>query len=107
MRKPLALLAVAATAAAAAVPAYAATRTVKVRDNSFGPSSLSAKKGDTIRFRWTGDNPHNVRAYKGPRKFNSGKPKRSGSYSKRFTVKGTYKILCDVHPGMRMTLRVR
>jgi plastocyanin len=105
MRKLLALAAVAA-AALAAVPAFAATRTVRVADDVFRPSSLSANRGDTIRFRWVGDNPHNVVVARGPVKFRSS-TKDSGTFSRRVRRRGTYRIVCTVHSGMRMTLRVR
>ncbi len=105
MRKLLALAAVAA-AAFAAVPAFAATRTVRVADDVFRPSSLSANRGDTIRFRWVGDNPHNVVVARGPVKFRSS-TKDSGTFSRRVRRRGTYRIVCTVHSGMRMTLRVR
>jgi plastocyanin len=33
---------------------------------------------------------------------------RSGTYRKRVTRRGTYRIVCTIHqPNMRMTLRVR
>ena len=30
-----------------------------------------------------------------------------GTYSHRFTVRGTYKLFCSLHPGMVMTVTVR
>ena len=105
MRKPIALLATAGLAAAA-VPAFAATRTVNVDDNFFSPSKLSVKKGTTVKWRWTGDAPHNVRVVKGPVKFGSS-IKSSGSYRKTMRRRGTYRLVCTIHSGMDMTLRVR
>jgi plastocyanin len=94
-----------------AVPAFAATKTVKVGPNiSFGPKSLSIKSGDTVRFRWTGSLPHDVVITKGPgihgKKKISG-VRTSGTVSKVFRTKGTYSILCQVHaPTMKMTIKV-
>ncbi len=105
MRKLRALAAVAA-AALAAVPAFAATRTVRVADDVFRPSSLSANRGDTIRWRWVGDRNHNVVVTSGPARFRSS-TKDSGTFSRRVRRRGTYRIVCTVHSGMRMTLRVR
>ena len=31
----------------------------------------------------------------------------SGSYKHKFTKAGTYKIVCTIHPGMSLTLKVR
>ena len=113
MKRLIALLvAVGAVAAAAvAVPALAATKTVRVGpQTSFGPKSLSIKSGDTVRFRWTGKLPHDVVITKGPnirRTRSISKVRTSGTVSTRFFTKGTYSILCQVHrPTMKMTIRV-
>ena len=107
MLKPrsLALLATAGLAVAA-VPAYAATKTVEVDDNRFSPSSVTVKKGTVVKWRWVGDAPHNVVVVKGPRKFSSSL-KRSGTYRRKLRRKGTYRIVCTIHPGMDMRVRFR
>jgi len=79
-----------------------ATRSVSVRDNSFSPRSLTARRGDTVRWRWVGRNPHNVAG----RGFHS-RVQISGSYSRRFRARGKYTVRCDIHAGMRMTVNVR
>jgi plastocyanin len=102
------VLAVAAVCAALAVPALAATKTVTVGPKTrFGTRSLTIRKGDTVRFRWTGDLPHNVRIASGPRKGTIAGVRKSGTVSRRFTRAGRYTIVCDIHPGMRLSLRVR
>jgi plastocyanin len=98
--------AVVVTAAIAAVPAFAATRTVKVDDNVFGPKSVSIQKGGTVRFRWAGESPHNVVRAGGP-SFKQIGTRTSGSVSRKFAKAGTYKLVCSIHPGMNLTLRVR
>jgi plastocyanin len=112
MKRLIALLvAVAAVAAAIAVPALAATKSVRVGpQTSFGPKSLRIKSGDTVRFRWSGSLPHDVVITKGPgirgRKTIS-RVRTRGTVSKRFNTKGTYSILCQIHaPTMKMTIRV-
>ena len=100
MKKLLGLVAVLALLVVAAVPAFAATRTVKVADNYFSPKSLTINKGDSVRFRWVGRAPHNVKGAginignrtTGTRTV---KPRRSGT------------LVCTIHPGMTMKLRVR
>ncbi len=98
MKKLLALAAVTA-AGATAVPALAAT-TVRVDDNVFSPKSVTVKKGSKLTFRWVGRAPHNVKGAGisiGIRK--------SGTKTVRAKRSGT--LVCTIHPGMTMKLRVR
>jgi plastocyanin len=113
MKRLIALLvAVGAVAAAAvAVPAFAATKVVKVGPSiRFGPQKLSIKSGDTVRFRWTGSLPHDVVITKGPNvhgKKTISRVRTKGTVSKTFHTKGTYTIICQIHqPTMKLTLRV-
>jgi plastocyanin len=105
MRKPIVLLA-SLGLAVAAVPAFAATRTVSVGDNYFSPASLTVKKGTTVRWNFEGDKRHDVVVKKGPAKFSS-PIMDSGSYPKKLRRKGTYRIVCTLHAGMAMTVKVR
>jgi plastocyanin len=105
MKRLIALIAAVALCAALAVPALAATKTVSLRDNVFSPKSVTVKKNTRVKFSWKGSNPHNVTATKGPVKFHSS-TKTSGSYSRKMTRRGSYTIVCTIHPGMTMKLRV-
>jgi plastocyanin len=110
MRKLLVLTLIAAASAALAVPALAASRSVKVGDDYFvrkgSVPTVTVKKGTTVTWRWTGKDMHNVAVTKGPAKFRSSY-KSSGSFSKRLTRTGTYTVVCSIHqPDMRMKLRV-
>lgn len=109
MKRLIAVLIAAGVCAALAVPAFAATKTVKVGPKfKFGTSSLTIRRGDTVKFQWTGGLPHNVRISKGPQKGSISAVRKKGTVSRTFARKGTYTIVCDVHqPGMRMTLNVR
>lgn len=99
-----AALAVAALLAAGAAPAGAGS-TVKLRDNTFSVRSLTVAKGTAVTFVWAGRAPHNVTAT-GAARFAS--PTRvTGRLTKRFTKKGIVRIVCTVHPGMGMTVRVK
>ncbi len=91
--------------AATAVPTGAAT-TIRVDDDVFRPSSVTVSSGTTVTWRWVGDSPHNVVVKKGPVKFRSG-TKSSGRFSRKLRRGGTYRIVCTIHPGMDMTLKVR
>jgi plastocyanin len=110
MRKLLVGSLIAAAAAFLAVPALAATRTVKVADDYFvrkgSVPTVTVKKGTKVTWRWAGRDMHNVVAKKGPVLFRSSF-KTSGTYSKRMTRTGTYTIVCTIHePDMAMKLRV-
>jgi len=112
MRRPLVLLAVPVLLAALAIPALAATKTVKVGDNYFvrdgGVPTVTVKKNDTVRWAFTGERPHNVKVKSGPVRFTS--PTRStGVFRKKMTRAGTYVLYCTIHgqSDQSMKLRVR
>jgi plastocyanin len=89
-----------------AVSALGATKTVKIGDNFFKPTSVSVKKGSTVKWLWKGKSPHNVTVTSGPVKFKSPTQKK-GSFSKKLTKKGTYKIICTIHgPVQSMKIKV-
>ena len=104
--KKLIALAATVVVAIAAVPAFAATKTVRVDDNVFRPDSLTVNRGDTVRFRWVGDALHNVRKTSGP-SFRNISNRTSGTVSRRLTRRGTLRLVCSIHPGMDMRIRVR
>ncbi len=112
MRRPVVLLTAAAitTAAAAAVPALAATKSVKVGDNYYvkdgGVPTVTVKKGDTVKWNFSGKKPHNVKVKSGPVKFTS-KTMDSGSYSKKMTKAGLYTIFCTIHGQSDQSMKLR
>lgn len=95
----------AVVAAAGTVSAFAATKSIKIGDDFFSPKSVSVKKNDTVKWTWTGDSPHNVTVRTGPVKFHS-KTQSTGTYSKKLTKKGTFKIYCTIH-GTRQSLTIK
>jgi plastocyanin len=112
MRRPLVLLTAAAmtATAAVAVPALAATKSVKVGDNFFvtksGVPTVTVKKNDTVKWNFTGDKQHNVTVKSGPSKFHS-KDMKSGSYSKKLTKKGLYTLYCTIHGQGDQSMKLR
>ena len=107
MRKSLALLLAAVMVVSLLVVAslaMAATKSVGVKQpNRWSTSSVSIKRGDTVRWRWSGGPPHNVTG----RGFKSRTASRL-TYSRKFNRRGSYRITCTVHARtMRMTVRVR
>ena len=107
IRTPASLLTVAAATAALGLPAtsQAATRSVTVDNFAFSPASLSVRSGTTITWKFRDSTQHNVTVRRGPARFHS-KDIRRGSYSRALTRRGTYKIVCSIHPDMRQTIRV-
>jgi plastocyanin len=94
----------------AAAPAGAA-RNVKIGDDYFvrssGVATVTVSKGVTVKWNWRGRRQHNVMVQSGPRRFQSAL-KRSGSYSRKMTARGTYRIVCSIHqPDMAMRLVVK
>jgi plastocyanin len=92
-------------------PALSARKHVEVDDDYFvregSPPTVNVRRNDTVVWEWEGRNPHNVTVTKGPVRFKSS-TKRSGTYAKKVTRRGTYRIVCTIHaPSMRMTLKVR
>jgi plastocyanin len=113
MLKRLVVLPLAAAAAlglaslpTSGVAKASSSTSVKLRDNSFSPKTKTVKQNTTVVFTWAGHAPHNVTVAKGPVKFHSN-TQTKGTYKKRFTRKGTYRIVCTIHPGMELTLKVK
>ncbi len=81
----------------------AATTTVTLKNIKFNPRKVTINRGGTVRWVWRdGSIAHNVT---GPgfktRTFSR------GSFSHRFTRKGTFRYRCTIHPGMTGTVVVR
>ena len=91
-------------------PAAAKTRSIKIGDDYFvrnsGVPTVTVKKGTTAKWRWTGHDQHNVVVQSGPVHFQS-PLKTSGTFKKKMKKKGTYTIICNIHGGMRMKLKVK
>lgn len=95
MTKLFSALAAVAVAATLAAPALAANKTVRVADNVFKAKVVTINKGDTVTWKWVGNNPHNVK-FKG---FSS-KLQVNGTYRRTFKTRGTFRYRCTVHSGM-------
>ena len=90
---------------------------VSVADFYFGPSSVTIKKGGSVKWVWapTNTEPHDVHLKKGPKGL-----KQKGSYSTKttavtnarfqrtFQTPGTYHYICTIHPTqMKLTVTVK
>jgi plastocyanin len=105
----IALTAVVGLALLAGGATGAASTTIKLDDNFFSPAKKSVKKRTKVRFKWVGSNPHNVVKRSGPGgSFRSQTTSSPGvNYTKKFKKAGKYKIVCTIHDGMKLTLKVR
>jgi plastocyanin len=106
MRKLLILLALGAVLAGVGASFALAASSVSIHDNSFSKGTVTIKKGQSVTWKWSGTrNRHNVTAIKGG-SFHS-KTQKKGSYSHKFTRRGTYTLICTVHASvMRMKVKV-
>jgi plastocyanin len=117
MRKLIVLTVVAVCAAVVAVPAFASTKTIKLGNTGATSNwfiskaknhgTVTVEAGETVKWTWAGTFPHQLKVSSGPAKFTS-KTQTKGSFSKKITKKGTYKIFCTVHgaKAQSMTLKV-
>lgn len=89
-----------------ATQAFAATKTVSVDDDFFSPKTLAVKKNDTVKFKFVGESLHNVTA-NGKEPFSTITDRDSGTVSRKARKKGSFRLVCTIHDGMKMTLKVK
>ncbi len=82
---------------------------LSIGDNWFRPGKIVARIGQTVRWSFGGTLPHTVTVANGPRGFSSiYSGQTNGQYAFTPTVKGTYRLVCLVHPvSMGQTLVVK
>src|SRR4051795_2426590 len=101
-----------ATAAAAHAAAAGPVRKVTLFDSYYSPSNMTIKSGTTVRWVWPVGltYTHDVMLAshpRGVRSFMSDYAAGDYSFKHKFTTAGTYKFICDLHEGMKMTIKVR
>jgi plastocyanin len=108
IRRIITLVAVlAVTMGFLASAALGVTKNVGVKKSGskwlFTPSALTIKKGDSVKWSWSGKAPHNV---SGPG-FTSTTATKA-TYKRRFNKKGTFRVVCTIHAkkGQKMTVKV-
>ena len=116
MRKPLIIcivLAIAGALTASLAMAASVTKDVKVGDNYFvrstGVPKITIKQNTTVRFKFKGQDPHDVWGYRGTKKkFASDIYFPGDVWKKKMSQRGTFKIVCDIHgeDDQRMTIKV-
>jgi plastocyanin len=99
MRKLYALLAIAALLAA--IGAATAFGSTGVKWKTHTSTTVKIRKGGTVKWVWADSEIHNV---KGPG-FRSKSVARKGTvYPHTFKSRGTFKIICEVHPTTMKTI---
>jgi plastocyanin len=74
----------------------AGVHTVTLRHSTFSPATISIRRGESVRWVWApGKVLHNVIGHS----FQS-RTQTHGSYTLRFTHRGSFSYTCTVHPGM-------
>ena len=116
MRKKMSVVAAVAVAIGGAMlllpgagAAGGGSTTIEVGDDFFSPDSKKVSSGTKVKFKWTGQNDHNVTKTSGPGSgFASDTTDAPGvNFQKTFKKKGTYKLVCTIHAGMDMSLKVK
>jgi plastocyanin len=93
---------------ATASVALAATKSVGVKKSGskfhFTPATVTIKKGDSVRWSWSGSVPHNVKGSG----FNS-KTGAKVTFTRKFSKAGRFAVVCTIHQalGQKMTVVVR
>jgi plastocyanin len=90
---------------AAAAPVAAAT--VEVKDMKFSPDAITVKPGGTVTWKFDDRYPHAVQGI-GDSAMGIDSPIfNQGEWSHTFTIPGTYRYMCPLHPDMRGTVTVQ
>ncbi len=81
---------------------------VKVDDMAFRPANLSIPAGSSVRWAFRDRFKHDATLVSGPRGFATPTLRGGRRAANRFTVPGTYRLYCSIHPvEMQQTIRVR
>jgi len=81
---------------------------VVVKDFAYRPPNLSIRRGSSVRWLFRDRVKHDATLVSGPRGFATPTVRGGRRFGHRFTVPGTYRIYCSIHPTeMAQTVRVR
>ena len=81
---------------------------VSQRGREFRPGSLNVKPNDVVRIvNDDGDLSHHAYISSERFKFDSGDQEPGGRADITFNVRGTFNVLCGIHPKMRLTVNVQ
>lgn len=82
------------------------TYTVEMKSNRYTPSTLTIKKGSTVKWVNKDNTSHTVTGDKSSYNISSKTLKKNDTYSKKFTTTGTYYYHCKNHSNMKAKIIV-
>lgn len=88
------------------VGAYAATEVIHQRGRLFSMETISVKKGGAVTFLNDDTVPHNIMSVSKGNEFNLGSQAPGTSTDVTFKEAGDVKVICAIHPRMKMTVKV-
>lgn len=83
----------------------AVANSVSIVNMAFSPASLTVPLGTTVT--WTNNDGMTHTVTSDVTGFDSGNISMGGTYSKVFSVAGTYSYHCTIHPAMKGTIVVK
>jgi plastocyanin len=93
----------------AAFPAFAADMSVTQENQTFSSAAMSLHVGDNLTFNNQDDVTHNITVKGGADDdvddLGLQKPGKAVKYT--FASKGFYRVICSIHPKMKMTVTVQ
>jgi len=98
------------TVVVAAVPAFASDTSVTQKNKTFSSASIVLHVGDTLRFMNEDTVTHNitVKPLGGDDDADDlGLQKPGQAVSHHFTQPGLYRVVCSIHPHMRLDIKVQ
>lgn len=99
-------LALAAAFLAGASMAFAAEKTIGQKGKQFSERNVTIKKGDTLVFVNDDNIAHNVMSRTAGNTFNLGSQMPGKSTPVTFDKAGDIEVICAIHPGMKMAVKV-
>jgi plastocyanin len=99
-------VALALSFAAGTAVALAAERTISQKGKVFSEPAVSVRKGDTLVFLNDDNVVHNVLSITPGNQFNLGTIAPGHSTPVTFDKTGDVQIICAIHPGMKMSVKV-
>lgn len=90
---------------ALAMPALAADLSITQSNQTFSSASMTVHPGDKINFNNADTVTHNITIKSGEGDADDlGLQKPGGVVSYKFDAKGVYRVVCSIHPRMKMTV---
>jgi len=86
--------------------AFAANKAIHQKGKVFSESEISVKKGETLTFVNDDTIMHNVLSTSPGNQFNLGQIKPGHSTPVTFNSAGEVKVICAIHPSMKMLVHV-